>query len=237
MSPGWTALLTMTKNVLTPPSTFFYINFCNIRGLRSNFQSVEHHLSSTKPHLLFLTETQLSEATDSGPFSVPSYFLYSHFRSKAGCCIYVRNDLTCSRAHALESSEFFAIWLRLKDFILGDFNVHHQLWLSSPFTDHPGELTFNFAILHDLEQLVQHLTRNPDSLEDTPDILDLFLISNPSAYAVTLSSPLGSSDHKLIFVSCHISPIPPQDPPKRRCLWCFASASWGDLRRYYADFP
>ncbi|MPC45240.1 hypothetical protein E2C01_038934 [Portunus trituberculatus] len=27
---------------------FFYINFCNIRGLRSNFQSVEHHVSSTK---------------------------------------------------------------------------------------------------------------------------------------------------------------------------------------------
>ncbi|MPC47542.1 hypothetical protein E2C01_041291 [Portunus trituberculatus] len=53
---------------------FFYINFCNIRGLRSNFQSVEHHLSSTKPHLLFLTETQLSGATDSSPFSVSSYF-------------------------------------------------------------------------------------------------------------------------------------------------------------------
>ncbi|MPC88977.1 hypothetical protein E2C01_083905 [Portunus trituberculatus] len=27
---------------------FFYNNFCNIRGFRSNFQSVEHHLSSTK---------------------------------------------------------------------------------------------------------------------------------------------------------------------------------------------
>ena len=40
--------------------------------------------------------------------------------------------------------------------IFEDFNVHHQLWLSSPFTDHPGELAFNFAILHDLEQLVQH---------------------------------------------------------------------------------
>ncbi|MPC18178.1 hypothetical protein E2C01_011054 [Portunus trituberculatus] len=22
--------------------------------------------------------------------------------------------------------------------ILGDFSVHHHLWLSSPFTDHPG---------------------------------------------------------------------------------------------------
>ncbi|MPC55446.1 hypothetical protein E2C01_049381 [Portunus trituberculatus] len=36
---------------------FFFIIFCNIHGLRSNFQSVKHHLSSTKPHLLFLTET------------------------------------------------------------------------------------------------------------------------------------------------------------------------------------
>ena len=41
---------------LDTPLTFFSISFCNIRGLRSNFQSVEHHLSSTKPHL-FLSET------------------------------------------------------------------------------------------------------------------------------------------------------------------------------------
>ncbi|MPC17837.1 hypothetical protein E2C01_010704 [Portunus trituberculatus] len=46
--------------------------------------------------------------------------------------------------------------------ILGDFNVHHQLWLSSPFTDHPDELAFNFAILHDLEQLVQDSTQELD---------------------------------------------------------------------------
>ncbi|MPC81119.1 hypothetical protein E2C01_075720 [Portunus trituberculatus] len=87
---------------------FFFNNFCNISSLRSNFQSVEHHRSSTKPHL-FLTETQLSKATDNNPFSVPSYFLYSHFRSKAGCCVYVHNDSTCSHAHALESSEFSTI--------------------------------------------------------------------------------------------------------------------------------
>ncbi|XP_045129087.1 uncharacterized protein LOC123514896 [Portunus trituberculatus] len=37
---------------------------------------------------------------------------------------------------------------------IGDFNVHHELWLSSPFTDHPVELAFNSAIcLYDLEQL------------------------------------------------------------------------------------
>ncbi|MPC87157.1 hypothetical protein E2C01_082009 [Portunus trituberculatus] len=62
-----------------------------------------------------------------------------------------------------------------------------------PLIDCPRELTFNFAILHDLEQLVQHPTRIPDRLGDTPNILNLFLTSNPSAYAVTLSSPLNSS--------------------------------------------
>ena len=68
--------------------------------------------------------------------------------------------------------------------ILGDFNVHHQQWLSSTFTDQPGEQAFNFAILHDLEQLVQHPTRIPDCFGDMSNILDIFLTSNPSAYSV-----------------------------------------------------
>ena len=99
---------------LDTSSNTFPLDFCNIRGLRSNFQSVEHHLSTTKPHLLFLTETQLSVTTDSNPFSVPSYFLYPHFQSKASCCAYVHNDITCSRAPNLESSEFSTIWLTLQ---------------------------------------------------------------------------------------------------------------------------
>ncbi|MPC38546.1 hypothetical protein E2C01_032055 [Portunus trituberculatus] len=53
-----------------------------------------------------------------------------------------------------------------KTSILGDFNVHHHLWFSSPFTDHPGELAFNFAILDNLEQLVAHPTHIPDCLGD-----------------------------------------------------------------------
>src|ERR1700755_785008 len=42
----------------------FFINFCNIRGLFSNFPVVEHHLSSPKSHLLFLTETLVLECAD-----------------------------------------------------------------------------------------------------------------------------------------------------------------------------
>ncbi|MPC66898.1 hypothetical protein E2C01_061053 [Portunus trituberculatus] len=166
---------------------FFFINFRNIRGFRSDFESVDHHFYSTNPHLLLLTETQLSEAME----------------------------------HILSLCPFAEIS------ILGHFNVYHQLWLSSPFTDHPGELAFNFAVLHDLEQLAQHPTRINDYLGDAPNILDLFLTSSPSAYAVSLSSPLGSSDHNVISVSCPISAFPPKDPPKGRCLCRFASTSWG----------
>ena len=51
---------------------------------------------------------------------------------------------------------------------------------------------------------------------DTPNILDLFLTSNPSTCSVKLSS---------------------QNPPKRRCFWHFNYAKWEDLRQYYSDFP
>ena len=44
-----------------------------------NFLCVEDIFSFTKLHLLFLTETQMSEATDRRPFSVPSYFLYRNW--------------------------------------------------------------------------------------------------------------------------------------------------------------
>ena len=71
------------------------------------------------------------------------------------------------------------------------------LWLSSSLTDQYGKQTFNFAIFHNLEQLVP--TRNPERHGDKPNILDLFLTSNPSAYSVKLSSLLGSSDYNLIF--------------------------------------
>ena len=93
-------------------------------------------------------------------------------------------------------------------YIPGDFDMYLKLWLSSHL---------NFAILHDLEQPFQYLFCIPDRLGDAPNILDPFLNSNPSAYAVTLSSPSESSFHNLISVSCPISPIPPPVSPKRRC--------------------
>ena len=121
--------------------------------------------------------------------------------------------------------------------ILLNFNVNHHLWITSSFSNQPGEQAFDFAFLNDLEQLVQHPTRIPDRSGITLDILDLFLTFNPSAYSVKLFSPLGSSNHRLISESCPIDPVPPQDLPKWRCFWHYTLVKWGDLRRYYSDFP
>ena len=114
--------------------------------------------------------------------------------------------------------------------ILGDFSIHHQLWLSSSLNDQPGEQAFSFTLLHDLEHLVQYSTHIPDRSSDTANILDFFLISNPSAYFVKLSSLLGSSNHCLILVSFPIAPTPPQDPLNRRCFCIMPRLSgmtWG----------
>ena len=74
------------QNGSTPDS--FSIDFCNIRGLRSNFSSVEHHLLSSSPDILFLSETQLSADVSSDLFKVINYSLFPRFRKKGGVCAY-----------------------------------------------------------------------------------------------------------------------------------------------------
>ena len=50
------------------------LSFTNIRGIRSNFVDCESFLESNSPDILALCETNLDDATDSGNFSVTSYF-------------------------------------------------------------------------------------------------------------------------------------------------------------------
>src|SRR6201990_3728003 len=104
--------------------------------------------------------------------------------------------------HILSSSPFSEI------IILGDFNVHHRQWLSSISHDPAGELAFNFSIQNNLEQLVHLSTRILDRLGDEPNIIDLFLTSNPSPYTFKLFPPLGSSDHLLLKVNVCDIPMP-----------------------------
>ena len=127
---------TMTSMPACPGArSSFFINFCNIRGLFSNLHFVEHHLSSSRPHLLFLTETQVSECSDSKPYTVSSYCLYPQFSAKGGCCAYVRNDVVCSRVSNLESSEFSTLWLKLSCNSTTKFIC--SVYLSPNSTDYP----------------------------------------------------------------------------------------------------
>lgn len=57
----------------------------------------------------------------------------------------------------------------------------------------------NFAIVNGLERYVQHLFHTLVCLEDQP--------SHPSADIVEPFSPLGYSNHSLIYLSCHIAPV------------------------------
>ena len=62
-------------------------------------------------------------------------------------------------------------------FVFGDFNVHHEDWLTySHGTDQPGELCYNFSISNDLTQMVNFPTRIPDCDSHSPALLDLFLL-------------------------------------------------------------
>ncbi|MPC22022.1 hypothetical protein E2C01_015028 [Portunus trituberculatus] len=195
---------------------FLFINFCNFRD--KCCVNVRNDLNSSRGHAL-----------ESFEFSTIWLLLNNHSQNEFICAVYLSlnssdysdffYNLTSKLEHILSLYPFAEIS------ILEDFYIHRQLWHSSPFIDNPGELVFNFAVLHDLEQMVQHLNHILDHLGDAPNFLDLFLTSNLSAYAVILSSSFGSSDHSLISVSCPISPIPSQDLRKQMCLWRFAPAS------------
>lgn len=102
--------------------------------------------------------------------------------------------------------------------ILGNFSVDHRLKLSSRLTDPLGEEAFNFAILNNLEQLVQFPSHIPDCLGDQFNIIYIFLANHPSASDAELFPTLGSSDHNLISVFCPIFLIRLLGPPKRRHL-------------------
>ena len=99
------------QSVCAPDS--FSIDFCNIRGLRSNLSSVEHHLLSSSPDLLLLSETQLSANVSSDLFKINNYNLFPRFRRKGGVCAYCASNVPVTRLVDLESPSFDVIWLKI----------------------------------------------------------------------------------------------------------------------------
>ena len=100
---------------LTPQDTLssFSIHYTNIRGLNSNFTSVETHLATSSPNLFLLSETQLPSQSSPDPFQISRYNLYSCFRSKGGVCAYCNINTPIVRLMDLESPHFDVLWLKI----------------------------------------------------------------------------------------------------------------------------
>ena len=78
--------------------------------------------------------------------------------------------------------------------ICGDFNVHHEEWLTfSNKTTAEGIDCQNFALAHDLTQVVTFPTRIPDVESHFSSLLDLFLTNSHDLSEVSFNPPLGTS--------------------------------------------
>ena len=91
----------------------FSLHYTNIRGLSSNFNSVEHHLATSLPNILLLSETQVSSDASTDPFQISHYNLIPRFRSSGGVCAYYNINTPVARLMDLESSNFDVIWLKI----------------------------------------------------------------------------------------------------------------------------
>ena len=91
----------------------FSIHYTNIRGLNSNFTSVESHLATSSPNLFLLSETQLSSQSSPDPFQISHYNFYSRFRSNGGICAYCNINTPIARLMDLESPHFDVLWLKI----------------------------------------------------------------------------------------------------------------------------
>ena len=101
----------VTKNGLRNGN--FKVDYCNIRGLNTNINSVHQHLQTNKPHLLALGETKVSSSTSIVNYLYPGYEFHSRLRSNFGICLFARSDLSCQREEALEPKDFDVMWFKI----------------------------------------------------------------------------------------------------------------------------
>ena len=123
-------------------------------------------------------------------------------------------------------------------FVFGDFNVHHQDWLTySSGTERPGELCYNVSISNELTQMVNFPTRIPDFDSHSPALLDLFISSDASICSTMAFSRLGSSDHVVVSVSIDFPTNSQQDVPFHRIDYDYCRADWYGLRDHLRNVP
>ena len=120
--------------------------------------------------------------------------------------------------------------------VFGDFNVHHNDWLThSGGTDRSGELCYNFSISNDLTQLVNFPTRIHDCDSHRP-LLDFFLSSDASICSTMTFPSLGNSD-RVVSVSLDFPSNSQWDALFHHIAYDYSHADWNSLCDHLKDVP
>ena len=161
-----------------------------------------------------------------------TFFLFFLYRSPSSSSCEVLDSISVSIDQALHANPSSQI------LVCGDFNAHHQEWLTHSRTiDLPGTLSYNFALSYDLEQIVKSPTRFPDRANDSPYLLDLFLCSNPEDCTAEVLAPLGTSDHSVVSVNISCANSTQAAPPVHRTVYQYSKADWDGFRSFLGDIP
>ena len=100
-----------------------------------------------------------------------SYFFFPYLSPSSSLCTFF---------YSISSNidEFLLINSSANVFVFGEFNVHHNNWLTYfGGSERPGELCCNFSISNDFIQMVNFLTQIPDYFSLSPALwISFFLL-------------------------------------------------------------
>ena len=74
------------------------MQFTNIRGFRTNFNSLQAGVETDHPDMLAINESKLDVGVTSSPFNILGYIFHRIDSSPAhGICVYVKDSLPIAR--------------------------------------------------------------------------------------------------------------------------------------------
>ena len=95
----------------------------------------------------------------------------------------------------------------------------------------------DFALAHDLTQIVGFPIHIPDRKDHHSYLLDLFLCSNPDSCSVSSHPPLGKSDHVVVGVDVNYLVKANNEHPYHRTVYSYNKADWDGFRDLLRNVP
>ena len=163
------------------------------------------------------------------------YFRLSLLHLVSYCLFLCRSPSLCTIN--FQSIFFVSISPSANAFFFGNFDVHHNDWLTySDGTDRPGELCYNFSQMTLLRQLTfLHGSLTMTLTEPAP--LDLSLSSDASISSIVTFRPLGNSNHVVVSVAIDFLSSSKWDAPFRGTAYDYPRADLDGLCDHLRDVP